>query len=113
MSRGTLTVGNEAPFQPGQVVISKAGRDKGRLYVVLKVESDRYIQVADGSARTVRRPKRKNVRHVQPHGPASPEISQRLAEGRPVDDQLVRQALAEAGGGAGHDDPDEAIVERG
>lgn len=113
MSRGTLTVGKQALFQPGQVVISKAGRDKGRLYVVLKVESDRYIQVADGSVRTVRRPKRKNVRHVQPHGPASREVSDRLAEGRPVEDQMIRRALTEAGGDTNESNGDEAIEERG
>lgn len=104
MSRGTKTVARQALFQPGQVVISKAGRDKGRLYVVLRVEDDRYIQVADGTVRTARKPKRKNVRHVQPHGPASPEITQRLAEGRPVEDELIRRALAPMGDANGTND---------
>lgn len=42
----------------GQVVKSKAGRDKGKLFIVLNVE-DPYAYIADGSLRKVEKPKKR------------------------------------------------------
>ena len=47
----------------GTVVISKAGRDKGRMLAVLGLENDIAI-VADGDLRKIERPKRKKVKHL-------------------------------------------------
>lgn len=49
----------------GMLVRSKAGRDKNRIYVVIKTEGD-YVYVADGDQRPIRHMKRKNRRHLQP-----------------------------------------------
>ena len=49
-------------FVKGQLVRSKAGRDKTRTYAVLDVEGE-ILALADGSHRTVANPKR---RHVAP-----------------------------------------------
>lgn len=45
-------------FVKGQLVRSKAGRDKTRTYAVLDVEGE-ILALADGSHRTVANPKRK------------------------------------------------------
>lgn len=50
-------------MQRGQIVYSKAGRDKGCFFAVLKVEGNRCA-VADGKKRRVERPKLKNVKHL-------------------------------------------------
>lgn len=47
------------------LVKSKAGRDKGHIYVVAGTENG-YVYVADGDARPLCRMKRKNIRHLQP-----------------------------------------------
>ena len=52
-------------FVKGQLVRSKAGRDKTRTYAVLDVEGE-ILALADGSRRTVAHPKRKKSRHVAP-----------------------------------------------
>lgn len=52
-------------FVKGQLVRSKAGRDKTRTYAVLDVEGE-ILALADGSHRTVANPKRKKSRHVAP-----------------------------------------------
>ena len=49
----------------GRVVIAKAGRDKGRAFVVTEILSDRAVLIADGKSRPLERPKRKNVLHLQ------------------------------------------------
>ena len=47
----------------GQIVCSKAGRDKGKFLVVVK-EDFGTVCVCDGKERPLERPKRKNVKHL-------------------------------------------------
>ncbi|MCL1913495.1 MAG: KOW domain-containing RNA-binding protein [Eubacteriaceae bacterium] len=54
----------EGELEKGQIVISKAGRDKGKHMVVAKVESETYVLLVDGSSRKVASPKRKKVKHI-------------------------------------------------
>ena len=49
----------------GCVVIAKAGRDKGRPFVVLEVTDNGYALIADGKSRPLERPKKKNLIHLQ------------------------------------------------
>ena len=46
------------------LAMSKAGHDKGALYVIIREEGE-YVYVADGRIRTSDRPKKKNRKHVQ------------------------------------------------
>lgn len=48
----------------GILAMSKAGHDKGTIYVIIREEGE-YVYVADGHIRTVNRPKKKNNKHVQ------------------------------------------------
>lgn len=74
--------------EKGCVVLATAGREKGRLFVVLQCSEARCL-IADGRTRRLRQPKRKNPRHLQPTGRRlDPE--QYAADGR------LRRALAEA-----------------
>lgn len=49
----------------GMFAISKAGHDKGRMYLILKEEGE-YVYLADGRLRTADNPKKKKKKHVQP-----------------------------------------------
>lgn len=48
----------------GQIVRSKAGRDKGRHFIVYEVEGE-YINLVDGSLRKIENPKKKKLKHIQ------------------------------------------------
>lgn len=48
----------------GSVVRSKAGRDKGNLFLVVDVR-DGYAYVADGKLRKTEKPKKKKLKHLQ------------------------------------------------
>ena len=50
----------------GSVVIAKAGRDKGKAFVVIDIPDSRTVLIADGKRRPLERPKRKNIIHLQP-----------------------------------------------
>lgn len=48
----------------GRFVISKAGRDIGKVYVVLQAEKDNYY-LTDGCFHPIAKPKKKNRKHIQ------------------------------------------------
>lgn len=51
-------------YEFGNIAVSKAGHDKGELFVILKSDSE-YVYLMDGKARTLEKPKKKNIKHVQ------------------------------------------------
>ena len=48
----------------GMFAISKAGHDKGRMYLIVG-EGENTVDLADGRIRTLENPKRKKKKHVQ------------------------------------------------
>ncbi len=52
-------------LQEGSVVRAIAGRDKGKLFVVVTMENE-YVFIADGKTRKLSMPKRKNSKHIWP-----------------------------------------------
>lgn len=53
------------PIVRGQIVRSKAGKDKDTFLVVTEV-CENGLRVCDGKDRPIERPKLKNLRHVSP-----------------------------------------------
>ncbi|OUN68078.1 hypothetical protein B5E64_11585 [Drancourtella sp. An12] len=51
-------------YEPGMLVRSLAGHDKGKLYIIIE-ERDQMLLLSDGEIRTMARPKAKKVMHVQ------------------------------------------------
>lgn len=47
----------------GSLVYSRAGRDKGELFLVLSEENG-YVYLADGDTRRVEKPKKKKLKHI-------------------------------------------------
>lgn len=82
-----------APLRPGHVVRSTAGRDRGACYLIVRALDQRFVAVADGLSRTVRNPKRKNLRHLVWVADAPEPIRSRLEAGGAVGDEEIRQAL--------------------
>ncbi|HIU48000.1 MAG TPA: KOW domain-containing RNA-binding protein [Candidatus Avimonoglobus intestinipullorum] len=74
----------------GSVVFSKAGRDKGGAFLVLRVDGG-YAAIADGRLRRVEKPKRKKLKHLQKTNNVLELETD--ADGRPTNAQ-VRKALA-------------------
>lgn len=51
-------------FEIGMLVKSKAGHDKGKIYVIADMD-ETYVYVVDGRRKTLGSPKKKKYRHVQ------------------------------------------------
>lgn len=50
--------------ETGMLAKSKAGHDKGHLYVIYDVD-ETYVYLVDGEIRTINKPKKKKRKHVQ------------------------------------------------
>ena len=51
-------------YEVGMLARSKAGHDKGHVYVIFEVD-EAYVYLVDGSIRTIDKPKKKKKKHVQ------------------------------------------------
>jgi len=51
-------------IEVGMLAISKAGHDKGHVYVIYGVD-ETYVYLVDGKIRTLSNPKKKKKKHVQ------------------------------------------------
>lgn len=80
------------PIELGRVVIPKAGRDKGRMMIVLSMQ-DEYAWVADGELRKAESPKKKKLKHLLPQKELLDNIVDSINNGRVVLDADLRRAL--------------------
>ena len=80
-------------FTIADVVISKAGRDQGKLFYVLQAQ-DGYLVLADGKIRRIEKPKRKKQRHVQKFLRSETRVAQKLRAGDKVLNSELRRDLA-------------------
>ncbi|HAH97611.1 MAG TPA: RNA-binding protein [Firmicutes bacterium] len=81
------------PVQIGQKVISKAGRDRGREYLVYRLLDYKTVLVTDGNYRPVGNPKKKKVQHIDLCQEIAAEIAAKIEKGIHVGNEEVRQAL--------------------
>lgn len=77
----------------GSAVYSRAGRDKGELFVVLLAENG-YVFLSDGKKRKIANPKKKKIKHLNRTNFVSEEIAEAIRQGI-LEDYMIRKALAE------------------
>ena len=78
----------------GQFVTSKAGHDKGTLYVVVAEEGD-FVFLSDGRLKTCDAPKKKRRRHIQPvNRKVEDALLLRLVNGEAVRNEEIKHAIA-------------------
>ena len=77
-------------YRIGQVVYSKAGRDKGCPFIIVAV-AENYLYLADGNIRKLVKPKKKKLMHVQPTRYRLPDgETDALINGRLLDANIRR-----------------------
>jgi large subunit ribosomal protein L14e len=80
-------------FSLGQLVQSIAGRDTGRIYLIVGFEPPARVWVADGRGRKTAGPKRKNIRHIRVLKTVDQAVATKIARGASVTDEDIRQAI--------------------
>jgi len=82
-------------YEPGRIVISKRGRDKGYPFVIVGMDGA-FLYLADGRLRKLEKPKKKKVIHVQITESISVETAAKLAAGS-LQDADIRKVLLRFG----------------
>ena len=75
------------------IVRSDAGRDRGKLFIVLAVEGE-YLLLADGKSRKVESPKRKKRRHVLFVASDESRLSEKIKSEEKITNSELRRTLA-------------------
>jgi ribosomal protein L14E/L6E/L27E len=77
----------------GQIVYSKAGRDRNRYFVVVGIPWDEYVLVVDGDLRKVENPKRKKIKHLIIQDLIALDIKQKLEDNVKINDSDIINSL--------------------
>ena len=78
-------------YRVGQLVRSKAGRDNGVDFVVVKSDNG-YVYVADGRMRKLENPKKKKIKHIQGCYKVSDSLAE-LIESGSAENYMIREFL--------------------
>ncbi len=86
---------NRLPVGIGSIVQSKAGRDQGRLFLVVEEVDDDFVMIANGDLRKMDRLKKKRRKHLKPTGSVVQALIDRISNGEKVEDHELRTWLRE------------------
>ena len=75
------------------IVRSDAGRDRGKLFIVLAVEGE-YLLLADGKVRRVEAPRRKKRRHVRFVSADESRRADKIKRSEKITNSELRRTLA-------------------
>ncbi|NLY08361.1 MAG: hypothetical protein GXZ11_00450 [Tissierellia bacterium] len=77
----------------GQVVRSKAGKDKGQFFVVgIALDAD-HVEIYDGNKRKLQNPKKKRVKHLAKTQTVIPQMESILKDPDQRYNAMIRQTL--------------------
>ena len=80
-------------IQIADVVIATSGRDAGKHFYVIDVDGV-YLSLVNGKDRTLERPKRKKLRHVDKVLRSETRVAEKLRQGDKVLNSELRRDLA-------------------
>lgn len=77
----------------GQVVMSKAGRDKGKLFLVQEIIDEQYLSVVDGNLRKLDNPKRKKIKHLIVYKAVLTDFQDKIVNNIKINDAYIRKLI--------------------
>ncbi len=77
----------------GQVVKSRAGRDKGRVFLVLEVLDNQNVLIVDGDLRKLDNPKQKKLKHLIVYNTVLSELKYKLDNKIKINNAYIRKLL--------------------
>lgn len=80
-------------FSLGEIVSSKAGRDAGRILIVVKVIDEEYILISDGDLRKIEKPKKKKTKHVKTFGIVIQSLNSKLSNNIRVSNAELKKEI--------------------
>lgn len=77
----------------GQVVKSRAGRDKGRIFLIIDIIDEENVFIVDGDLRKLDNPKKKKVKHLIVYNTILDEFKYKLDNKIKVNNAYIRKLL--------------------
>lgn len=77
----------------GQVVKSKVGRDKGKIFTITQILDDKYVIICDGDIRKISKPKKKKVKHLIIYNTVFEELEKKVYNNEKITNAFVRRLL--------------------
>ena len=78
-------------MEVGTIVVSKAGRDKNKIYCVSKTVDKDFVELVNGESRKFENPKRKRTKHLDIL--SSSDLKQKLEQGQKIYDSDIKTIL--------------------
>lgn len=76
----------------GEFAKSKAGHDKDEIFIILNIEEE-YVYLVDGKSRTVEKPKKKKMKHIQVIHQIHDELQNKLDSSHIIRDEDIKRAI--------------------
>lgn len=83
----------------GKIVYSKAGRDQGRMFIIVDVIDENFVMLADGDLRKIENPKLKKMKHLQMTDMIAEDILTSINKGIIPENHVIKKALKKNTGG--------------
>lgn len=77
----------------GQVVKSRAGRDKGRVFLVINIIDNENLLIVDGDLRKLGKPKKKKIKHLIVYNTILDSLTYKLENNVKVNNAYIRKLL--------------------
>ncbi len=78
----------------GQIVFSKAGRDKDHFFVVIDYKNP-FVYLCDGKLRRLENPKKKRDKHIQTTNYIDRELQENLGKQNRISNADIRKSLSQ------------------
>ncbi|NMB27270.1 MAG: hypothetical protein GX987_04385 [Tissierellia bacterium] len=77
----------------GQVVKSRAGRDKGNIFLVWSILDETHVLIVDGDIRKLDNPKKKKVKHLTVYNTVLEELEYKQKNNIKINNAYIRKLL--------------------
>lgn len=79
-------------MKKGQLVTSRAGRDKNTNYIIFNWDSS-FVYVVDGQYKRISNPKKKNVNHLWYSEKIDQELNEKMEQDLKITNKDIRDAM--------------------
>lgn len=76
-----------------EIVMSTAGRDIGNIYIVKEIVDENYVNLIDGKAKTLTKPKLKKQKHLVSLNSVEEQLHEVFNDKSKINDGVIRKIL--------------------
>ncbi len=77
----------------GQVVKATSGKEKDKLFFIIKIVDHQYVLISDGKKRKLGKPKLKKVKHLEIYNVINNKVNNKISSEQNVTDVFLRVEL--------------------